>query len=973
MKSTWLDELYECLSEDPFRKKLLLTARYDQGEQWLNRLCRDYGPLMNVEVETIRTLAVKYTKRKLDAEGMTFISRDQVYWLIHGLMLELAESFPDFLPADQVTPGLVRSFHSAIGELREAGKQAGDLELQVFDSRPKGLYIKQLLAGYERRLAEQRLVDYAGLTAYLPEQVGERSTLVMIPPQLVTSTYEHEMLGKLFDSRQLYYFEDKKSFPESLLEHKGNRVEIFHAAGSTAEVREVLRRICAGAISLDEAEVILSDYKEYSTIVHTQVEALGIPCTFSQGLPVIFYNMGKAAFAYLDWLESNYEIECLFKGFRHRYLAFRTGPAAGDRISGSVVVRLLERCGIGWGRERYRLFEVAAGNEQDEEARKLWSQLSEGFQSLYAGLPVEGAWTPAGVLQGLVQFLEKCGVTRNEADALMLDELRTLGAEMALVQQTPVSRETAIRYVRERLDQLHSAGQGPKSGHLHVSSLQDGGESGRAHTFITGMKDSSWSLHVQQDPVLLDEERLNLGSLKLSSEQAAWTLTERHKRMGAIHGSVTLSFSAYEPLEQKESHPAYDFLLAARRLSRDPAMDYSSLARYLGEPVLYAPTGSAGSQAFHLDGTDRWIERLAGQGALADGSRVVRRSLAFAEQAHEGAVVRQQPSLSGYDGLLEEESFNAAFRGAEASHVSVTQLERYAECPRRFFYQSVLRIKPKESPVFERSAWLNPAERGSLLHQVFDRYLRETVAQNPVGEPMHDWQRLSLLTETVIREFADKVPPPSPHILGKESEAIRRDIRVFYQMETERMTRPRYFELDLTIGGEPMTVDLGEGLTIRLKGFIDRVDEIRPHEYKIIDYKTGNPKKYSEGAYFARGTQLQHSLYAAALEQWMRITGTDLEAKVVESAYCFPTERGKGEEAVRLQNRRDDLRKVLGALLDSLENGIFITTNDPVRSHCNSCDYQNVCGGEAELMQSKWEQVADDPKLKAIREVWAVD
>ncbi|WP_436756436.1 PD-(D/E)XK nuclease family protein, partial [Streptomyces sp. URMC 124] len=87
---------------------------------------------------------------------------------------------------------------------------------------------------------------------------------------------------------------------------------------------------------------------------------------------------------------------------------------------------------------------------------------------------------------------------------------------------------------------------------------------------------------------------------------------------------------------------------------------------------------------------------------------------------------------------------------------------------------------------------------------------------------------------------------------------MRRDAEVFYRNEEGKTEEPCYFELELgTPEGEPMELTLPDGMQVKLKGFVDRVDRIGPHEYRIIDYKTGNTKKYASAEYFSGGTQLQ--------------------------------------------------------------------------------------------------------------------
>lgn len=204
---------------------------------------------------------------------------------------------------------------------------------------------------------------------------------------------------------------------------------------------------------------------------------------------------------------------------------------------------------------------------------------------------------------------------------------------------------------------------------------------------------------------------------------------------------------------------------------------------------------------------------------------------------------------------------------------------------------------------------------------------------------------LNEITEQVIQEFATEIPAPSPHIWKKECVSLRKDVKVFYQSEQSRSSIPKYLELELHKETGLFRLELSEELTLPIKGFVDRVDEITPHRYKIIDYKSGGTRKYKVNEFFSGGTQLQHALYALAVEQLLRNSGVDSDAKVVESAYVFPSEKGMGHEVVRMQNRKEDLAQLVQHMLDAMSEGVFPPTKD--KQNCTWCDYRGVCGSKA--------------------------
>jgi len=967
MNPSWFVELYKLCNNDPFQRKILLADQFDQAEQRLLRTTRECGPLLGVETETLESLVVKHTKQELKKRGHKLLDNSQTYWIIQNIMIELTDRLDHYLPIEMVTQGIVYSFHNAIGELRLAGIRSSDLLVSSFNDAKKGIYFIELLTLYEQWLLQNGCVDFAGLLEYLPASVDHaRNDLFITRDVKRLSPVEMEMLKRIAESG-LVVLGQEASFPASLENAGKADVQFFRAAGTLAEVRETFRRICRQSISFDQTEVIVSDYEAYSSTIYTLSQTLGIPCTFSKGLPVSVTKAGKAALAYLEWLESNYDVECLLKALRHDYISFRRFD---DSVTTTHLVRSLEQSGVGWGRQRFSMLEAAAAVEVEEtgEETGAYRLLDRTFSGLFQTLPDsdQETWTPLTVLRGLLDFLEKCVIPSNKTEMAVIADIRNQMKQLEFVSPRALSNENAVRHVKSMMTSLRIQSEGPAYGKLHVSSLQDGGESGRSHTHIVGMSNEAWSMEPRQDPVLLDEERRRLGHLPLSNQKAELAIQERAARLGMLSGSVTLSFSSYDPAEQKETSPAFELLQAARIVTGNPHMDLTGLEHFLGKPIGYMAGSSEDEQL--LDGTDRWLNRFIVGGRVKGSLGSLQKAFHFAAGMERVDKQTGTALLSEFEGVLQTDVFAIRYRNNPEMHLSVTQLEKYAECPKRFFFSSVLKIREKETSEFDRTRWLDATGRGSLLHRIFYLYLEEIVRKSVARDSLvHHEQRLQEITEHTIIEYAAIVPPPSPHIFAKECESIRRDVAVFYKEELKRQGRPRFFELELTIDGEPMEVTLDKGLVVRLKGFVDRVDEVAPYRYKIMDYKTGSPAKYDEHEYFSQGTQLQHALYAVAVEQWLQRTGIDPQALVVESAYYFPTERGKGEEVSRVQNRKAELSELVSHLLASMESGLFPATTESNR--CAYCDYRVVCSDESGRTKAKWELAENDALLQHLKEV----
>src|SRR5438270_9622839 len=145
--------------------------------------------------------------------------------------------------------------------------------------------------------------------------------------------------------------------------------------------------------------------------------------------------------------------------------------------------------------------------------------------------------------------------------------------------------------------------------------------------------------------------------------------------------------------------------------------------------------------------------------------------------------------------------------------LSASQLETYEDCPLRYFYEYVLRVR-SDSNVY--------AELGSLVHEVLAAFLDPT-SDDPVEYSV-----------TGLRELGERMWRDDLARYRPQVEEARRD---FFDMlerwwnEEGGVARP-----DVVAVERRFEVDVGPH---RITGSIDRVDR-RNGGLRIVDYKTGS-------------------------------------------------------------------------------------------------------------------------------------
>lgn len=980
-EGTFLERLYDAIRKEPFRRKIVIAPSYMEGQSWLMRICRELGPVMNTEVHTVQSFVRSEVEFSLYKQGMTLIGDQRSFWIVHHIMEQMASDVDTYICMDQVKPGIVIHVHQAIMDLRRAGVKAEELRSDQLLSQQKGIYVKKVLSAYERFLNQRRWTDFPGLLSYIPTQLPENVELIL-PDPMPLPPVSARMMERLSNGRMTRIVADS-SFTDVQSTLPFGEVQFYHATGRLAEVRESLRRIIQCRIPLDEVEMIVPD-AEYALAISTMCTSLGLPCSFADGLPVITSGMGRAAHFLLNWLESGYQVRPLVSMLQQQLITFSDREQG---ITNADCIRALEKTGIGWGKERYFTLldpghvwhrenpderpeerERTEQQQRDEEIKKhLINLLGELF-------PDEAALSsPKGIWGWLVNVLDRVGVSGTEEDAIVLQEMRGIANEL---QECPVPDlmpfQQMLLYARDLLQELRVGVQRlPKPGSLYISSLPNGGISGRKQTFLLGMDEHSWSGNIRQNPMLLDEECRRIGAgLQTAVQRQRDRQRLRDGRLGMISGNITCSFSSYDLAEGATASPAFQLLQVFRKVSGEPNADYEMLHRSLGEPVGYLDVEQPSSTELNglfLDGSHYVFRQIRTYvNLMKDRQSFIESVYPSLRQGRLALEARGSSQVTEHDGYIAGDEWADYWKGREERTLSASQLEKYAECPMRYFFQYVLRIRVKDQVTFDRTSWLKPNERGSLLHEVYRRYMTE-VSASKVKPITHDQARLLRIAEETILLYAERIPAPSPHVFERERQAMLRDVDVFYRMELQAKTAPLFFEQELIVDGQPLYLELGEDMAITLRGIVDRIDQVAPHQYRIIDYKTGSPRPYKENGMFAGGTQLQHVLYAIGTELWMRQTGVDSDAKVLEASYIFPSERGHGQVIARSQTERNHITEVIRGILSSMEQGLFIPASNP--AVCRYCDYAAVCGEHAELMADKRKDEANSELLHTLLEV----
>lgn len=991
--------LLEICRTHKLREKILIAPSFCQGHQITETFVKGGGSYINLRMKTLTSLAHEIIDLDLAEASIAYLSETASQIIIEDLFNQIRENQDSYFHALEPKEGMVAALGDALRELRIAGIKADDISPEIFVNEKKGKEIKELFRKYESNLREKHYADDPAILTRAIEKLKAGNNASDKALYLFLSDVPYSPLEKIFINLlpgQKSILPHPKAhgiaYPQRFLQHaqqsdvreitsnreklpylfepekargtcKDTTIQLFHAVGRRNEVREVLRRIISSGLKNDEVEIIHTSYDDYAPLIYDLSCTFGMPMTFEEGLPITYTHPGKAALGFLSWLSSNYE------ALRLRQLitsgTIDVKPQEEDElISPAIMARILRESPIGWGKERYpdilnamaEQYKTQSLEDSDEQGnhRDFYRRREANARFLRAMLKpiLESIPVPDGDM--LIAVKDFCTCVRDfisrysrvsheldgEARVAIIERLD----EIQSITKKKMSFADAINHIDSTIREINVGQSGPASGCLHVASHLSGGRSGRRHTYIMGCDAQTFPGTVMQNPILLDEERAGISaSLLTSSEFLKEKLYRSALLLSSLSGNITLSFSSFDVIENRESFPSSILLQIYRLISGKVHASYSEFKRSLGDPAGYVPAGA------QLDTADFWIGSFFRREGLRMADSTVFHCYPGLLQGLKAKEARETDTMTEYDGILYPADKELDPRENKSLVISASALEKFARCPFAYFLHYILGVRATEEIEFEPHVWLDAKQRGSLLHELFYRFMKEISDKREKPSVQKHTPLIASFLEKIIAEYREALPPPSEAIFAQEKKRLQKAVQIFLKTEEIRSVKytPVFFELafgceDAERGmQEPVTIAVGSGKKFNAMGRIDRIDKIAKGEYAVTDYKTGSARTFDEKKVFNGGKTIQHALYAIAAEKIVQKLLGNKTAKITESGYLFPTEREIGRP-IYPERRDGEFIQLLDTIFDALRAGIFMPTDD--EKECDYCDYAEICG-----------------------------
>jgi hypothetical protein len=608
----------------------------------------------------------------------------------------------------------------------------------------------------------------------------------------------------------------------------------------------------------------------------------------------------------------------------------------------SVFAKAIKR-GIGWGAERYDAYLARVKEEQSaletpecsEEDQKqldklkkerIFAQMLCDLMNAFKADPQTGQFSAADVWKKLLV----CGKTYLNFGAMYQEKselensFKQLAGQLRWRGTEPL--EQAIERIRQSLEMLQV--QEPEDpGAISLVCVKQTYVLDRKFTFAIGLSDSHFRNAEIDSPILSDDEKrswldLSAGEVILSSEREA-------QKKAALKNSLS---------SQQEGTIWYGRCFYDTVALRDCAAS----SFYIEAQQEYQPSKveTVGYEHIPEKGTHmRWIP----------------------DESFWSNEIQEQDEQTKESGSEDER------KEKECSHFSATSLQMLLKCPQKYMFKYIEHLPELEYDQKKASTWLNPANKGNLLHRVLQEYVNEVILVQQENGVVSDKLQEDKLEEILNKWCEEYQKIAAPFVLqsaydtqkNELKDGISRYLEQLHQELYSGAEKWRVYGTEIEFEGvkcKKTEDENGSGaeehpIEIELKGYIDRLDYyIDENEQKchirIIDYKSGKKKTYGEEN--DNGNLVQHFIYRYAIE---KIAEAILPEKNMEYVLdcaryeCILDWNSKNQYGL-LQIQGTDLEAGLpDTVWKQLENLFAGTINrfTDNEENCVYCSYNKIC------------------------------
>lgn len=431
-----------------------------------------------------------------------------------------------------------------------------------------------------------------------------------------------------------------------------------------------------------------------------------------------------------------------------------------------------------------------------------------------------------------------------------------------------VSLDKFIRLISLGFDEYELGLVPPSIDQVLVSSIDRMKNPNTRYLYLVGTIDGTFPLIAKDNGLLSDNDRHSLGQkgIEVDIDSKTKTFEEQYLVYKALTSTCENLIVTY-PIADHEGKTLRPSVIISRLKKIFPNIDNKSYLikddittseEILNEISTKSPTFNALINEIkeYDDGkdiNDLWLDIYRYYATDDDYKNITEKVISGLNYTNQVAKVEEDKIRKLY----------------ENKSLSVSRLEKYAECPFAYFIQYGLKAKERKEYSF------TAPDLGTFIHNILDKFSKQLINDNLNWRDI-DYNYINNNVSNIVAEFVSKIPgyilkssERYKYLAQRLKNMLISAISIISEQIKQGSFEPIGYEVDF--GGKkgkypPIKIVLQNGEEINLKGQIDRVDKFENEEGKyirIIDYKSGKKDLSLTDIYY--GLQLQLLVYIDAI------------------------------------------------------------------------------------------------------------
>jgi len=669
----------------------------------------------------------------------------------------------------------------------------------------------------------------------------------------------------------------------------GSPVVMLKNSGRYREIEEVAERILAlkGEREWSDFCLVFRDLEQYGAITEDVFRRAGIPLYLRRGIPVRENSHVRILLSVFNAIETDYERDEILKIASSGYFDFLPPSLAPYDLEALVMEAGIINGPLSvW---KKKLAKVRARARKVRGAVAGLDRLLKLVGALEKLSRARRAESCVGAFESVLKMMRPKPIRL--ADPFSLRDSYCRGRFEAVIGEVKEAlhrqglKNAAFSWTDLRRLLLNSLGNVHTpawSGRNHVYALNVHELAGRRfpYIFVCGLHEGEFPRHAQVGHILTESEKRKFnvlhaqtvlaGSPKARGRQVFGRLGESWEEESFLFylasrsasSGITLSYSSYELNGEELRRSTFlDDVLTVFPDTKEEIMPAVALEKDYHRQLdagareakllrdLFRPACEAGPLR-------DYFQRLASRPAegrsfllACERSRTELERESFYSEFQREIRAEKATRYTGMINPAEAGALTAYLDKVVGYAFSPTSLEKYANCPFRYFVEKVLECAPRRLPRPDSERTV----QGSVIHEIVERYYSK-VRRNPDKPALPPPDRALEVMEEIARDVFDKWEKggqTGDERLWEITRAqINASLSLFIQNEQEVFRQAPFAvigtEFEFGPGKRPVTLEHGDR-DLNLTGQIDRVDYLPGQKLvRVIDYKhSANISRYS--------------------------------------------------------------------------------------------------------------------------------